>query len=91
MAKSHTQFCGLDLCFHTLLYGPEKHEDWQQSYTEVGKFLGASPLWRKVKCSKLCWVFGVQHKTTLEEIFTGLVTKRILYFFMSYPVASTSQ
>lgn len=78
MTKPHTQFCGLRLCFHTQLYGPDKHKYWQQIYTYGGKFLGAFPLWRKVKCSGLCCVFGVQHKTTLEEMFTSLVTKRIL-------------
>jgi hypothetical protein len=26
-AKPHTQFYGLQLCFHTLLYGPEKHKE----------------------------------------------------------------
>ena len=91
MTKTHTQFCCLRLCFHTLLYGPEKHEDWQKSYTEGGIFLGASPSWHKVKSNKVCCVLGVQHKTTLEGIFTSLVTKRILYYFMSYPVVSTSQ
>jgi hypothetical protein len=76
MTKPHTQFCGLRLCFHTLLYSPEKHEDWQKSYTGGGIFLGASPLWRKVKCSKLCCVLDVQKKTTFEEIFTTLLNKK---------------
>jgi len=88
MIKPQTEFCGLRLFSH-ISVGPEKHEDWQQSYTEGRKFLGASPIWRKVKCSKLCCVLGVQNKTLLGEIFTSMVTKRILYSFMSYPVAST--
>jgi len=83
------QFCSLRLCFHTLLYGPEKHKEWQQSYTEGGKFLCASPLWRKVKCSGLGCVLDVQHKATFEEMFASLVTKRMLFIFMFYPLAST--
>lgn len=67
MENPHTQFCGIQLYFHTLLQGTEKHKCGNSVTLREKNFL--APLLYVVKCSRLCCVLGVKHKTTLEQIF----------------------